>query len=126
MQIVRFKDEIIDGCKRGVNACLHDKPASKAKWRCLDGAKVDQSHLETVSRPPYPPTPPPCGCEYDTLHTHLTPLSLHRLPLITTNNANDHRSNYMFLAPTKLLCNQCTTHVQIAGFNGKLSLILVH
>jgi len=46
---VGVKSEIIRGCKRGINACLHDKPASKGEWRSLGGEKLHESDLEMVS-----------------------------------------------------------------------------
>eukprot|EP00903_Cladosiphon_okamuranus_P009107 g8702.t2 len=48
VKIVRFKAGVIDGCKRGINACLRETPSSKAEWRSLEGAKVDESHLEML------------------------------------------------------------------------------
>lgn len=48
LKVASAKSEIIGKCKRSINACLHDKPPSKGEWKSLQGARVNQSHLETV------------------------------------------------------------------------------
>ncbi|CAM9526842.1 unnamed protein product, partial [Ectocarpus fasciculatus] len=47
-KVASAKSEVIGKCKRSINACLHDKPPSKGEWKCLQGARVKQSHLETM------------------------------------------------------------------------------
>lgn len=49
VQIARAKLEIIDKCKRGINACLHGMPPSNGAWRLLNGQTVNEQHLVAVS-----------------------------------------------------------------------------